>query len=102
MISCSQDAIVPLTEVVFLMVEEVKFGNEEMIEVSVHESWRRLLERGEPSPVKVGSEGAVAVGIAEVRGEGVGIGARRYQACWDSTEVNGAWPFPVFCDRTNW
>ncbi len=48
------------------MVEELKFGNEETIEVSVHENWRWLLERGKPSPIEVGSEGAVKVGIAEV------------------------------------
>ncbi len=55
-----------LAEVIFLLVEELKFGDEETIEMLVHENWRRLLERGEPSPIKVGSEGAVAVGIAEV------------------------------------
>ncbi len=66
MIGFAQDAIVPLALVVFLLVEELMFGNEETIEVLVHENWRWLLERGEPSPVKVGSEGAIAVGIAEV------------------------------------
>ncbi len=66
MISCAQDVIVSLAEVIFLLVEELKFGNEETIEVSVHENRRRLLAGGEPSPVKVGSEGAVAVGTAEV------------------------------------
>ncbi len=65
-IGCAQDAIVPLGEVVFLLVEDLKFGNEETIEVLVHENWRWLVGRGEPSPVKVGSEGAVTVGIAEV------------------------------------
>ncbi len=66
MIGCAQDAIVPFAEVVFLLVEEFELGDEETIEVSVHEKWRWLFERGKPSPVKVGSEGAVAVGIAEV------------------------------------
>ncbi len=79
-IGCALDAVVPLAEVVFLLVEELKFGNEEAIEVSVHESWGWLLERGELSPVEVGSEGAVAVGITEVGGVGVRVGAQRYQA----------------------
>ncbi len=56
----------PVAEVVFLLVEELEFGNEENIEVSVHENRRWLLERGKPRPVEVGSEGAIAVGIAEV------------------------------------
>lgn len=37
MISTPQDAIVPLTEIVLLLIEELKFGNEEAIEVSKHE-----------------------------------------------------------------
>ncbi len=66
MIDCAHDAIVPVAEVVFLLVEVLKFGDEEEIEVSVHENQGWLLERGEPRPVEVGSEGAVVVGIAEV------------------------------------
>ncbi len=66
MIGCAQDAIVTFSEVVFLLVEELKFGDEETIEVSVRENWRWLLERRKPRPVEVGSEGAIAVGIAEV------------------------------------
>ncbi len=48
------------------MIEDFEFGNDENIEVSVHENRRRLLERRKPHPVEVGSEGAVAVGVAEV------------------------------------
>ncbi len=66
MIDCAQDAVVPVAEVVFLLIEDFKFGNEENIEVSVHENRRWLLERRKPRPVAVGSEGAIAVGIAEV------------------------------------
>ncbi len=66
MIDCAQDAVVLEAEVVFLFVEELEFVDEEKIEVSVHENRRWLLERGKSRPVEVGSEGAVAVGIAEV------------------------------------
>ncbi len=66
MIDCAQDAIVPFAEAVFLLVEDLKFGNEENIEESMHENRRWLLERRKPRPVEVGSEGAIAVGIAEV------------------------------------
>ncbi len=102
MISCAQDVIVPLAEGGFLLVEELEFGDEETVEVLVHEKWRWLVGRGEPSPVKVGSECVVAVGIAKVRGDGVWVGARRDQACWDSANVNGARLFPAFCSGTHW
>ncbi len=67
MIGCAQDVIVPDSKVIFLFVEELEFVDEEEIEVSVHENRRWLLEGGKPRPVEGGSEGAVAVGIAEVR-----------------------------------
>ncbi len=64
----------PFEEVGSFLVEKMEFGQEEAIEVLEHAGCWWLLGWGKVGPVKVGLDDAIAVGVAQVRGEGCRIG----------------------------
>ncbi len=72
----SKDAAVPFKEVGFFLVEELKFGDKETIEVAEHKSRRGVSEGGELGPIEVGLDVAVAVGGTEVGCEGIWVCSR--------------------------
>ncbi len=62
LIVASKDAVVPFEEVGFFLVEELKFGDKETIEMAEHGSRRGVMGGGELCPIEVCLDGAVAVG----------------------------------------
>ncbi len=64
MVIAPKDTVVPFAEVSFFLVEEMKYGDKEAIEVAEHESRGWLLGWGELGPIEVGLDSAVAVGGA--------------------------------------
>ncbi len=64
MVCSAKDAVVSFKEVGFFLVEEMEFGEEEVVEVSEHEGRWWLLGWWKVDPIEVGLDGAIEVRVA--------------------------------------
>ncbi len=74
MIIGAKYAVVPFEEVCVFLIEEMEFGEEEAVEVSKHQGGGGLFFRWEVGPVELDADSAIMVIVAEVQGEGGGVG----------------------------
>ncbi len=82
----AEDLMVPVLEVGFLLVEDIKFPLQELGEVAKHEGGRRLLMLGKIAPEEVGLNGAVGIVVAEIGFKCGCVCARRCKAVRNTTE----------------
>ncbi len=58
MVNGAKDAVVPFKEIGFFLIEDMEFGQQEVIEVSEHEGCWWLLGWWKVDPIEVGLDGA--------------------------------------------